>query len=215
LSIFDRIVSLVGRSNATILEIGANDGHDTAKLLKCFPYGIIFAFEPDPRAIEKFKSRITSERVFLTQKAVGLQSGRATFWQSSGSPEGSEQHWPAGWDMSGSIKKPTGHLEAHPWCKFETRIDVDMVTLDEWSRQNSIRLVDFVWADVQGAEEDLIKGGIETLSNTRFVYTEYSNVELYENEINLDQIMTLLPFFEIVENFGTDVLLRNKTLVAP
>ncbi|MEN9248224.1 MAG: hypothetical protein Q6L50_08560 [Gloeomargarita sp. GMQP_bins_120] len=41
-----------------------------------------------------------------------------------------------------------------------------------------MRPYDFIWADVQGAEVDLIQGGLQALANTRYFYTEYANTEL-------------------------------------
>src|SRR5262245_56296770 len=45
------IHELVGRDDPLILEIGCNDGTDTAELLSTFPRGQIHCFECDPRPI--------------------------------------------------------------------------------------------------------------------------------------------------------------------
>ena len=42
----------------------------------------------------------------------------------------------------------------------------------------AFRAIDLIWADVQGAEADLIEGGTEALRRTRYFYTEYNNQEL-------------------------------------
>ena len=51
------IAALIGETEPTILEIGCNDGTDTLKFLRVLPQASIYCFEPDPRAIEKFKNR--------------------------------------------------------------------------------------------------------------------------------------------------------------
>lgn len=70
--------------------------------------------------------------------------------------------------------------------------------------------------DVQGAESDVIAGGQKTLGRTRFIYTEYSDRELYEGQLSLRSILDLLPAFEVVTLYPReiegDVLLRNKVL---
>jgi hypothetical protein len=81
--------------------------------------------------------------------------------------------------------------------------------LDTWAAQNGIARVDFIWADVQGAEGDLISGGKDTLARTRFFYTEYSNDEWYEGQPTLAQIMDMLPNFRILQRYPMDVLLEN------
>jgi hypothetical protein len=70
-----------------------------------------------------------------------------------------------------------------------------------------------MWVDVQGAEDLVFSGAKETLKRTRYVYTEYSNVELYENQLNLNQLLKLFgDSWEIVHDFGGDVLLKNKDI---
>jgi hypothetical protein len=73
-------------------------------------------------------------------------------------------------------------------------------------------IIDFIWADIQGAEIDLIKGGTKSFEKVKYLYTEYNNSELYEGEIGLTEICNLLPNYEIVYDFGGDVLLKNKNL---
>ena len=77
-----------------------------------------------------------------------------------------------------------------------------------------IEKIDFIWADVQGAEEDLIKGGLKSLNNiTKYFYTEFSNEELYKGQPNLSKILKLLPNFKIVKRYGNNVLLKNKSSI--
>ena len=82
-----------------------------------------------------------------------------------------------------------------------------------------VKTVDLLWADVQGAEVDLIEGGRETLARTSYLYTEYSNAELYAGQINLEEILARLPGWRVVQNFPTtedyaDVLLENTRLAS-
>ena len=85
-----------------------------------------------------------------------------------------------------------------------------MVALDTIRRQHKLDIVDFIWADIQGAEEEMIRGGSETLARTRDLYTEYSDDELYEGQITLDQILAMLPRFRVLELWPDDVLLENR-----
>ena len=86
--------------------------------------------------------------------------------------------------------------------------------LDTYVTDKKIDLIDFIWADVQGAEDLLIKGGKVTLdTKVRYLYTEYSGKEYYENSPNMNTIKELLgDNWVIVRDFGTDVLLKNITL---
>lgn len=212
-----KLKDLISRSNCTIIEVGANDGTDTAKFLDIVRYGHIFAFEPDPRAIQRFRTNVISNQVHLIECALGSQVGMARFYQSSGLwPFGEElrieQNLPTDWDQSGSTRKPKKHLEKHPWVSFEHEIEVPMTTLDQWTEENSIRLVDLLWADVQGAENDLITGALNTLKLTRFFYTEFSEIELYDGAPRLEDISERLPDFDLIGVYGENALYKNKLL---
>ncbi|CAM3025597.1 2-O-methyltransferase NoeI [Methylobacterium mesophilicum] len=209
------ILRLIDRANATILDVGTNNGDMSDNFSKWFQYAQIFAFEPDPRAIKKVLARNLNSRIHLTTKALGRSVGKAVFHQSSGQNLGAgvidpETGQIEEWDQSGSLRPPKDHLTVFPWVKFDSKIEVEITTLDIWSAEQKVKYIDFIWADVQGAEEDLIAGGLQTLRNTRYFYTEYSDREMYENAAKLQDILDMLPSFEVVEIFQHDVLLKNR-----
>lgn len=205
----------VGKQEPTILEIGCNDGTDTLKFLEIFDNPSIYCFEPDPRAIAKFKANVGQcSNVHLFEIAVSDRNGEITFYQSSGQAPGeSATAMPEGWDQSGSIKEPKDHLRVYPWVTFGNSITVKTATLDTWCNAQGLELIDFIWMDVQGAEVDVLRGGVNTLNNTRFLYTEYYNKELYKGQYTLKQLLKYLNTFEVLIRYPTDVLLMNKLLV--
>ncbi|MDD5261891.1 MAG: FkbM family methyltransferase [Methylacidiphilales bacterium] len=204
----------VGREDPTILEIGCNDGTDTLRFLEMFKNPKIYCFEPDPRAIARFKAKVGERsNVHLYEMALSDRNGEATFYQSGGRKNvESAQAMPEGWDMSGSIRPPKEHLKVNPWVTFDRKISVRTSTLDSWLRTQGIATVDFIWLDVQGAEMDVFRGGSNTLASTRFIYTEYSNQELYKGQPNLRQLMKYLREFnfDILARYRNDVLFVNK-----
>jgi FkbM family methyltransferase len=202
------IRDLVGRDDPVILDIGANCGQTTGELLDVFPQATIFAFEPDPRAIADFRLNVCSPRVRLFECAVGATNGTVTFHQSSGADD--DPDFRGEWDLSGSIRRPHTHLEAWPWVKFERRIEVPIVTLDAWAGKHQVDHVDFIWADVQGAESDLVQGASRLLQSTRYLYTEYSNDEWFEGQVDLPTLAAMIPEFEVVRRYKWDVLFRNR-----
>ena len=103
-------------------------------------------------------------------------------------------------------------MEDAPHVTFERSAEVAVRRLDGWAAENGVARVDFVWADVQGAENRLIEGGRETLSRTRYLYTEYADRELYEGQWTLDRILAELPGFELAARYPNDALLRNRTI---
>ena len=202
---------LVGKDDPVILDIGCNDGSHTLAFLKLFENAKVFAFEPDRRALQSFREKVNDDRAKLYEIAISDKDDVVDFHVSDGIPPGDHADLrPGGWDLSGSIKKPKKHLAMNPWCTFDETIQVKTKRLDTWCREEGITKIDLVWADVQGAEEDLIRGGLDSLNRTHFLYTEYSDDELYEGQINLRKIRKLLPDFKIVQRFDYDVLLENR-----
>ncbi len=199
---------LVSRPDPTILEIGCNDGSNTLWFLEVFDSPRIFCFEPDPRAASRSRRKIGDwPEISFYECAIGSANGEETFYMSGGA---ADEEMPEGWDYSGSIRKPKNHLIVHPWCTFEKTITVETKRLDTWCQENATDRIDFMWMDVQGAEIDVIRGGRNALRNTLFLYTEYSNKELYEGQLTLKQLLKELPDFEVVVKYSDDILLRNK-----
>jgi FkbM family methyltransferase len=202
-----QIRQLINTNNPVIFEIGAADGTDTLEFINTFNDldFKIYCFEPDLRNIQSFKQKVNDPRVTLFEMAIGDKNGKATFNQSNDI-----------YNLSSSLKKPVMENMKATWplMDFDKTYEVDVVTLDAFLSDNNIDKVDFIWADVQGAEDLMILGGKESLINkVRYMYTEYSNVEYYENELNLNEIIELMgENWEVVQVFTADVLLRNKNL---
>jgi FkbM family methyltransferase len=182
------------------LELGAHDGTDTAWMAR-LPGVTIHAFEPDPRNHPPEFPNVTVHRV-----AVAACDGHAPFVLS-------KDGWGRDWTYSSSIKTPKHHLQRYP-VSFGDTIDVAAVSLDTFTRQYELGTIDFIWADIQGAEGDMVSGGLETLARTKYLYTEYSDDELYENQMPLCEILSILPDFRVVELWPDDVLLQNRKLTA-
>jgi len=188
-----------------VFEIGAHIGTDTVTLA-ALPGATVHAFEPDPR-----NNLPTLPNVVFNRAAIGARDGEAEF-----TPSAKRGEWD--WTCSGSLRRPKEHLRSWPTVTFGDPIRVQVVTLDTYCREHGIDVIDFVWADVQGAEADMIRGGLETLKRTRYLYTEFSWKELYEGQVNLDGILALLPGWRVVQVFPSpedygDVLLENTEMV--
>lgn len=207
----DEIRRQVGTETPTVLEIGCNGGGDTLWFLEMFAAPRLYCFEPDPRAIARFRRQVGERHdVQLFEMALSDRNGTVTFHQSGGRPD-TEGRGPMteGWDQSGSIRAPKAHLEVHPWVTFDETIEVPTSTLDSWRDAHGIGPVDFIWMDVQGAEIDVFRGGPRTLADTRLLYTEFSDEELYEGQRPLRDLLDELGHFAVVKRYPGDVLLRN------
>jgi FkbM family methyltransferase len=195
----------------TFVEIGMHFGTDTADFRKMHPHARIVSFEPDPRNIAMIKKLGNDKLCELYEFAISDTNEPMDFYLSSGNSTGllndsllNENDW----SCSSSLKKPTGHLIQHKWVTFPSKVKVNCTKLDDFVPLKNTK-IDFMWVDVQGAEDLVFSCAQETLKNTHYVYTEYSNQELYEKQLNLQGVLNLFPGFKVLHDYGGDVLLEN------
>lgn len=202
------IKSILNTKNPVILEIGSADGGDTLDFIKTFSDVnlTLYGFEPEPKNITILENKIPYSNYKLFKGVISDIDGELSFNRSrTDNPEDIS--------LSGSIMNPKKHLELWDWIHFDEKLTVPSITLDTFSKQNNLTVIDFIWCDVQGAEKKVIIGGQETLkNNVRFFYTEYSNDEQYEGQPTKEEILNLLPSFEVVNDYGTDILLKNRNI---
>jgi len=198
---------IIQKENPIIFEIGTNDGTDTINFFAEFQSPILHCFEPDPVTFERFLERTKpfEKSIHSICAAVSDKSGTSNFIISSND------------GLSSSLKKPKLHIPIHRQVKFIDNKIVNTITLDEYGEKNNISFCDLIWMDVQGAEDLIIKGGKKFFKRVKYVYTEFSNVELYEGAIGKYEIEQILPNFEIVKVVREwyadgDVLLINKDM---
>lgn len=200
---FERIIAEI--ESPVIIELGGYDGGDTKTMLellgnKNYTYHL---FEPNRKLLfNLFMNLAMFKGIEIFNAAIGNTIGISDFYISSGEN-----------CASSSIRKPHLIYKEYPDMKF-IKDWCTIITLDYHieSMRMDEEIIDFIWADIQGAEVDLIKGGEQTFKKVRYLYTEYSDVEFYKGEINLQSILGMLPDFEMIDKDGGNVLLRNKKL---
>lgn len=196
------IKKLISRQDPFVLDVGCYDGKDSKELsdiLGC----TVHCFEPDPLSQDLFKLKHEHDkRLHLYPYALTNVDGVIEFYQSN--------H-----PQSNSIREPKEHLNIFPTVDFDEVIKVKSMRLDTWCQ--AMPMVDFIWCDVNGAEEDFILGGLRTLANTRYLYIEASKKELYVGQKHYDHIIKLLPDFKAImmynwgEHFG-NILFKNRNI---
>lgn len=218
MEIFDRFIQIINPvESPVIFEFGTCDGQHTnimcsvlKQMNKKFKY---HAFEGDPRIIPNFWKNNANHamEIKLNQAAIGNTDGEVIF-NLSGGVESRPGHFKQAFYGSSSIKKPKKTNEYWPDMTFEES-KVRCYKFDTYYNEVNPGLIDFIWSDIQGAEKELIEGGQEALSKTRYLYTEYNQGDSYEGEISLSEIIEILPgTWSIVEDYGHDVLLKNESL---
>lgn len=218
--IFNYIEEIIdSKDELLFFEFGMCDAYHSYKIMdliesknKKFNY---HGFEPVDflyDQVKDYKRKYQNGEFVIVHKAIGDKDGTVDFYQSGGQKiidgVNTENYY-----GSSSINEPKNVFIYWPDMTFEKK-QIESIKFDTYIKENNLKnkIIDFVWADIQGAEINLIKGGKKTFKNVRYFYTEYSNGNLYKGDKGLDGILKALPDFEIECDYKGDVLLKNKNL---
>lgn len=193
------IKKLINRDRPFVLDVGCYDGEDSKELADVLGCDV-HCFEPDPLSQDLFRVKHENDhRLHLYPYALTNIDGTMYFFQSN--------H-----PQSNSIREPKEHLNIFPGVIFDEVTKVKSMRLDTWHQDH--KTIDFIWADVNGSEEDFILGGLKALAHTRYLYIEASKKELYVGQKHYSFLDKLLPDFKMQfmdnwgDNFG-NILLKN------
>ena len=160
----------------TCVDVGANVGFYTLHFAKRVgAEGRVHALEPDPRNAARLRGNLAlnrfESRVDVTEVAVSDRNGRATLHRSG------EEH--SGW----------GSLAAHPG--ESASLEVPVTTVDSFLDSRGISRVDFLKADVEGSEIELLRGAERTLRERRIgrLFIEFNGVRLAERGLGLTEFL--------------------------
>jgi len=145
----------------TIIDVGANTGQFAAMINRQCPTAAIISFEPlDACQAELHQVLRNVPGSKIIKAAVGERSGSMQMHSSEFTP-------------CSSLLQGTAHLgEDYEKAAVTTKIDVEVVTLDEALADVELKENLLVKFDVQGYEIPAIRGARNILSRTRIVICE-------------------------------------------
>jgi FkbM family methyltransferase len=123
----------------TIVDLGANVGLATLRLLASHPGAHVLAVEADPALIARLRRNVEGLPVTVVHAAVCAESGEQAFYTSRSSS------WTNSLDRN------------HP---SQTAVRVRALTLEELLESNDLDRVDLLKLDVEGAEWEILQGGV-------------------------------------------------------
>jgi FkbM family methyltransferase len=166
-----RIVSrLVERVAPIIIDGGAHRGGAVDALSRFFPGATFHCFEPDPTLGMELSRRFASrQRVHVVRAALGERAGKAQLNINASRPTNSLL--PASESLQPDLKALSQLVE---------RVEVDIVTIDEYCRANAIDSVDVVKLDLQGFDYRALLGAAEILASAKVVVVEVLFMEIYK-----------------------------------
>jgi FkbM family methyltransferase len=193
-----------------VFDIGACEAEDSIRYSRLFPQAAVYAFEPrtDNLAIGKESiARYKADRIVLENIALSNSNGVAEFFLSEGAPEGIETgEWDFG-NKSSSLLPPSEEMKKHTsWLKFNKRIEVPTMRLEDYVKSRNIEAIDFAHIDVQGAELMVLEGAGHFLKSIRLIWMEVEAVELYKNQPlkkDVESFMKAHDFENVLDTVNT------------
>jgi FkbM family methyltransferase len=151
-----------------VIDCGANSGQWGSSLKKKFPHIDLISFEPLSTAFQALQLKSESFNSWAThQLALSSYSGIATIQVASND------------GMSSSLSRPSLHVDVHPEIRFTDGQEIVVSTLDAFSFPAE-RI--FLKLDVQGHEQSVLKGAVESIKSVVLIEIESSFTPLYESE---------------------------------
>lgn len=221
MDIFERFKNIISSVDFPfVIECGSCDGYHSKIMLEILEKSkgsnfTFHAFEPDNTLITSLITNLelfvknNPNNVILHHDGIGHKNGKVIFYKSGGEKVENGQVV-AKYFGSSSIREPKLVKEGWKDMSFSNDV-VNLITLDSHLK-NENKIVDFLWCDVMGAEEDMINGGQNGLKKVRHMYIKYVNSEWYEGQLWLKDILNRLPDFELIEDYGDGALLKNKNI---
>ena len=140
----DELTTLDSVRNKHIIDAGGYVG-DTALLFSSYTDKNIHVFEASPSNMDIIRETIRLnhlENIVPVSKALGEKSGTATF--------------------SLGERNSCNSLVERPGYNYPDHIEVPVVTLDDYVRENDLE-VGLIKVDIEGGEQQLLKGAVETI----------------------------------------------------
>jgi FkbM family methyltransferase len=187
LDAFEVQKKIIGKTAPLIFDVGASEGSVVAKYKTIYPAAVIHAFEPQPDSFQKLKATVSAmKEIHCSNIALSEVRGKETFYKTSGY-------------ASSSLLTPvrTGSfIDDH--TGLAERYDVQLETLDNYTKSRDIANIDILKMDTQGNELNILKGGEELLKRGAIglIYTEIWFIKAYENQPFYEDIALYLRQFD-------------------
>lgn len=171
----------LGLRPRTILDVGANIGQFAVAAAKLFPNAEVHSFEPNPEVAKALRVTVRAlPSVTVHEFGLGEACGNLEFFVNRDS------------QVSSFLPLANRRREAFPDAIVERSIKVPVRTLDDVFTEHGFQGPVLLKLDVQGFEDRVLKGGRTALEGIEFVVMETAVAPLYDGEINIVGVMTLM-----------------------
>jgi len=165
----------------TIAYVGANDGKHAIALDEAFPGKIFYLLEPVPDTFETLVKNVAAHQNFhCVNVAAGVNEQQLDMYVDSFSPASSLLPYE---DLAS---------KEFPFLQTKKTLKVEVKPLDSILRECGAGIIDLLLMDVQGYEDEVLRGANETLKSCKAVISELSLEHLYVGSSTFDSVSQTL-----------------------
>jgi FkbM family methyltransferase len=162
---------LMARGFNTVLDVGANIGHFALAAAYAYPQARLYAFEPLPDCFARLNNTLAGlPNCHGLNIGLGPAAGVFAFEQNQ---------FPA---ASSFLKLAETHKREFPQARETRSVSVNIEVLDAVAKRLALVPPILIKIDVQGYEDQVLRGGAQTLGQADTVLIETSFEPLYQGQ---------------------------------
>lgn len=170
-----------GAGICTVLDVGSYTGGFAFAMRQMLPDTQIYSFEPLPENHQKLVHNLERFGKFQAfHTALGNEQGELTFWRNDFVAS------------SSALAMSELHKQSFPETGHAVTVHVPVARLDDFLERVELKGKMLLKLDVQGYELEVLRGGLKTLEDVDYIFSEVSFQPLYEGQPLFDDVYDFL-----------------------
>lgn len=159
-----------------IVEVGSRDGHDAKAMRDIFVASRVVTVEANPECFDKICASYPDFDSY--NLAIGNRTGKAEFWRVD------QKYGDIMVGQSSTLYKPS-------YDTIASKIEVDMMTMDDFVSSIGLNEIEALKIDVEGATFELLQG-FSKIRMARLLHIESEHFEFWEGQKMYDDTASFM-----------------------
>ena len=189
---------------STLIDVGSHKGEYINSIKKKFDVQTIYGFEPNPEIFRILKKKTDGKNINVLNYGISEKKGKVKFYKNLETSSSSINKLNK---ESKYYKKKYFLLNFFNSKEVETKIDIDVIRLDEFFKSKKLGIIDLIKIDTEGFELKVLKSLGEKIKNVKIIHFEHHFDDMIVKNYNLTNIHNYLmknrfeKFFKIKMKF--------------
>ncbi len=189
------------------IDIGSHKGEYISSLKSKFSVDKIFAFEPNPNVYEVLEKKFNDPKIKSFNLGISEKSGIINLNKNLESSSSSINNLNTN---SRYYKRKYFFLNIFNLKKVTTKIDINVIRLDEFIKKNNIEKIDLLKIDTEGYEFKVLKSIGDKIRNIYMIHFEHHFDDMIIKNYNLSDIHNYLLKKGFIKYFKVKMAFRKS-----